>query len=561
MVQVASLRIQIEAQQARQAAQEVRRELDQVVVSSEKATVSTDKLERQMAELIRINTLTARSVNATALGVQRLAEGQRAAAVVIDKTTTQMDRQERSGSKLVKIFGGLAAKTAATGGAFLAVDFLARVAGANSLMDGMNKILDAAAGKFRDLIVGTDTFTDKLNRGLRESVVSLDEFKQKLADLEVASRGKSELLVGVGGGPFGIGQKALDFGGLDLTNDAQRSKVADIVKKMEDALAQRERTLKFSRGTANVRSEQSIYSAAQGEINKLAESYKYLAAVTKLWADEDAKAAKSAAETAKLYGSSLGARMAGIGIYSPPPGFSSAGVGPFGGTPASTAAGQFNGGALQGLSLYNPPPQGAGSPFTPFPGSGAYTGTPGSAGGNVWIQSIAGASAYAVQLARVDAAQQKAAENARQLGEAAAGAFEDAVFNARSFEEGLEGVLRAITRVIFNQLVTQQLASGIASLFPSAKGNVFSGGNVVPFAKGGVLAGPTVFPMNGGRTGIMGEAGPEAVMPLGRNSRGELGVKGGGTTVNFYISTPDAGSFQRSRKQIQSDMRRALGSS
>jgi len=64
----------------------------------------------------------------------------------------------------------------------------------------------------------------------------------------------------------------------------------------------------------------------------------------------------------------------------------------------------------------------------------------------------------------------------------------------------------------------------------SAKGNAFSGGNVIPFAKGGVVSGPTLFPMANG-AGLMGEAGPEAVMPLGRNSRGELGIKGGGMNV------------------------------
>lgn len=59
----------------------------------------------------------------------------------------------------------------------------------------------------------------------------------------------------------------------------------------------------------------------------------------------------------------------------------------------------------------------------------------------------------------------------------------------------------------------------------SAKGNIFSGGNLIPFARGGIVNGPTMFPMNGGRTGIMGEAGPEAVMPLARDGQGRLGVR------------------------------------
>jgi hypothetical protein len=40
------------------------------------------------------------------------------------------------------------------------------------------------------------------------------------------------------------------------------------------------------------------------------------------------------------------------------------------------------------------------------------------------------------------------------------------------------------------------------------------------FAKGGIIGSPTTFGM-----GLAGEAGPEAILPLSRNSGGELGVK------------------------------------
>lgn len=64
----------------------------------------------------------------------------------------------------------------------------------------------------------------------------------------------------------------------------------------------------------------------------------------------------------------------------------------------------------------------------------------------------------------------------------------------------------------------------LGSLVASAKGNVLSAGNVVPYANGGVVSAPTFFPMTQGRTGLMGEAGPEAIMPLQRIG-GELGVR------------------------------------
>lgn len=83
------------------------------------------------------------------------------------------------------------------------------------------------------------------------------------------------------------------------------------------------------------------------------------------------------------------------------------------------------------------------------------------------------------------------------------------------------------------------LFSGIAKIFGSANGNVFQHGNVIPFAKGGVVNNPTIFPMANGGTGLMGEAGAEAVMPLRRMSNGRLGVEaenenGKAVQVNIY---------------------------
>jgi phage-related minor tail protein len=60
-----------------------------------------------------------------------------------------------------------------------------------------------------------------------------------------------------------------------------------------------------------------------------------------------------------------------------------------------------------------------------------------------------------------------------------------------------------------------------------------NGGGGIPisgFAKGGVFDGPIMFPMRDGM-GMLGEAGPEAIMPLARGSDGALGVRvnGGGS--------------------------------
>jgi lambda family phage tail tape measure protein len=96
--------------------------------------------------------------------------------------------------------------------------------------------------------------------------------------------------------------------------------------------------------------------------------------------------------------------------------------------------------------------------------------------------------------------------------------------------EQMSQSLRAIWSGISASPAQYQLPGGqmISAPLPrptaSANGNAFYGGNVIPFAKGGVVGSPMMFPMAGGNTGLMGEAGPEAIMPLKRGKGGKLGV-------------------------------------
>jgi phage-related minor tail protein len=78
-----------------------------------------------------------------------------------------------------------------------------------------------------------------------------------------------------------------------------------------------------------------------------------------------------------------------------------------------------------------------------------------------------------------------------------------------------------------------KIGGGLES-YKAANGAAFSGGNVIPFASGGVVGSPTYFGMGGGQTGLMGEAGPEAIMPLKRGPDGKLGVA---TTSNSQSVT------------------------
>ncbi|MBN8997834.1 MAG: hypothetical protein J0H54_00175, partial [Rhizobiales bacterium] len=76
-----------------------------------------------------------------------------------------------------------------------------------------------------------------------------------------------------------------------------------------------------------------------------------------------------------------------------------------------------------------------------------------------------------------------------------------------------------------------------------ANGAAFAGGNVVPFANGGVVTRPTLFPMARGM-GLMGEAGPEAVMPLRRGRDGRLGVAASAAPINVTINNSQAGEIE-----------------
>lgn len=102
----------------------------------------------------------------------------------------------------------------------------------------------------------------------------------------------------------------------------------------------------------------------------------------------------------------------------------------------------------------------------------------------------------------------------------------------------------------------------VTGLLPFERGAPFSQGRVMPFARGGVVSAPVSFPMRGG-VGMMGEAGPEAILPLARGADGRLGVQAGGAgrpvSVVMNVTTPDAESFRRSQSQIAAQMSRALG--
>ena len=151
-------------------------------------------------------------------------------------------------------------------------------------------------------------------------------------------------------------------------------------------------------------------------------------------------------------------------------------------------------------------------------------------------------------------------------------AFDGLIFDGTRLQDALRSVAQTMVDTVYDLAMKPvqnafggAIASGmnglVSGLMPFANGGAFSQGRVMPFAKGGVVASPVSFPMRGGR-GLMGEAGPEAILPLARGADGRLGVQAGGgaraVTVVMNIHTPDVQGFQRSQSQIAAQATRAL---
>ena len=167
---------------------------------------------------------------------------------------------------------------------------------------------------------------------------------------------------------------------------------------------------------------------------------------------------------------------------------------------------------------------------------------------------------------------------AKSFGQTFTRTLSTSIIQGKSFESTLRSIGTSLSKLALNAALKplEKMVSGIfgSRLTPSptmpgpliqlpfANGGAIGAGGPIPFAKGGVVASPSYFNFKGG-TGLMGEAGAEAILPLSRGPDGKLGVATGKsnaapTYITFNVNATDASSFQRSESQITAMLARAV---
>lgn len=144
-----------------------------------------------------------------------------------------------------------------------------------------------------------------------------------------------------------------------------------------------------------------------------------------------------------------------------------------------------------------------------------------------------------------------------------------------AFREFAAGVIDDLNKIIVRALIIRPIAQGIlgglggvdtgASSAGSsagsagyqssfgfgdyqfAKGGAFNSG-VEFFAKGGVVDRATMFGMRGGM-GVMGEKGPEAILPLRRTGSGDLGVRAEAVPSNVIVNIVNQGGGEVEQRE------------
>lgn len=168
------------------------------------------------------------------------------------------------------------------------------------------------------------------------------------------------------------------------------------------------------------------------------------------------------------------------------------------------------------------------------------------------------------QLGKIGDALAANAVGAKDYATQVGNAFREIAFGTGQVKEAVVDLIEAIAEMLFQKLILDAFVGALATSIggfvggfkgPSGtgtspsnsalqgtgggtsfgdKGLAFNGGNIVPFKKGGIIDKPTFFSHKGG-TGVGGEAGTEAILPLQTMGNGDLGVSAASMGVSINI--------------------------
>ena len=153
-------------------------------------------------------------------------------------------------------------------------------------------------------------------------------------------------------------------------------------------------------------------------------------------------------------------------------------------------------------------------------------------------------------------------ELATAMSSAVTGALDGTTTIGEAFGKMFNNIAKAFIDMAMQMIAKALIMKALGILFPglfpaevatsgpvltAATGAAFSNG-IVPYATGGIVSSPTLFRFAEGgalRTGLMGEAGPEGILPLRRGPNGALGVQAygsGGGGISVVVNVDASGS-------------------
>lgn len=177
---------------------------------------------------------------------------------------------------------------------------------------------------------------------------------------------------------------------------------------------------------------------------------------------------------------------------------------------------------------------------------------------------------FSRRISSLDADFNAASKSAALLGKTLTSALDSVTLRGKSLSDVFQDMALSLSQSALKSAF-QPLQANLGTIFsglftgggvmPFAKGGVLQAGMPMPFASGGVIASPISFPLANGRTGIAGERGAEAIMPLTRGPDGRLGIATSGNaapSITVNITASDIESFRRSETQLAALLARAV---